>query len=295
MLVPYIAATTLFFVDSRAIVYSARSDDPIFPVTYSHRHPVQFQVEWLNSKLASTVLGCTDEKYVRDQTSQREWYVINEWMYERHSNHRWNLTSPDLIGSTPLPYSKTDITALRLIGLVLRFSDTGSAAIFARSQWLDAASRVVQSSRSLPLDPQQWQLESQKLFNTSLARIQTDVLYMARGRKLDPNISAYELLDDSLVDPCRMIKIHADGSRNVSIIGFAGMLGLALGLWLVTVETGDTVALIWLFRIAKSLVVRLWSLARSAWWMTMGVLSTLWSLVSDAPSWIRFRMFYRTT
>lgn len=99
------------------------------------------------------------------------------------------------------------------MSLALRLSDAAYAVYLAPSSWLDAASRAVRNMQSLPLDSHQWQLECSKLFNIFLARMQTELLHMARGERLHPSVFGYELLNDSLVDSCGMIKIHADGMK----------------------------------------------------------------------------------
>ena len=150
-----------------------------------------------------------------------------------------------------MAYSDQEFTVLQLLCLALRFSDTASAISFVRNKWLDADSRVVdvpEGLMSLPLDPQQWRLEAQKLFNVSLARMQTEITEMTRPRKIQPEKDLLEnFFRNSTVDPCSMIMINADGWRNISVIGFAGMFILAIGLWLVTMVIGETIVLIWLY------------------------------------------------
>lgn len=107
---------------------------------------------------------------------------------------------------------------------------------------------VIEGALSLPLDSQQWRLEVQKIFNISLARMQIEITEMTRTRTFRPEEHLKNFLNKSVADPCPMIKINADGWRNISVVGFAGMLILALGLWVVTMETGDTIVLIWLYQ-----------------------------------------------
>ena len=280
-LIPYNATTSLFFIDDKALTFSAKSDDPIFPAQYAQKMPWQIQPRWLNLYSNRTVLGCTDEKLIRDQTKGREWYVINGDLHDKYSSNSWNITSPGLTGNESLPYSNASLTALRLLGLALKFSDTSSSIKFARSQWLDAASKVVQDHLVLPLAPNQWQVESAKLFNISLARMQTELLYMARGEKLDASHRKLEILDGSLVDPCGMLKIYTDDYKNISVIGFVSMLGMALIIWIVTIETGETIVLVWLFHHAlKPLALLIWaSLYRLKQTITvLGRTSCYWSI-----------------
>ena len=163
------AATSLLLVGRGGVRYYARSNDPIFPATSYSR------TSWLPASknahfgLARTVLGCVDEKYIRDRARNRSWYLLENQL------HNMPPTAND---RNETHYSDEDITALRLLGLSLRYSDTASAVKVASSNWLDAASRVLEYERmlSLPLDPNQWQLESRKLFNVSLARMQMEII-----------------------------------------------------------------------------------------------------------------------
>ena len=208
----------------------------------------QIQPRWRHLNTNRTVLGCTDRRFIRDSKKGREWYVINDRLLDRWSDKSWNITSPDLTGQELLPYTNVSLTALRLLGLALKFSDTSSSIRYARSQWLDAASKVVRDSLVLPLVPNQGQVESAKLFNISLARMQTEIFYIARGDNLDVSRQKLEILDGSVADPCSMLKIHVEGYKNISVIGFVGMLAMAMLIWIVTIQTGDTIVLVWLFQ-----------------------------------------------
>ncbi|KAI4182726.1 MAG: hypothetical protein LQ346_006509, partial [Caloplaca aetnensis] len=233
-LVPPNAATTLILISKGRVRYYAKK----------HR--------WTHLGLARTVLGCVDEKYVRDRDRGHEWYLLEGQLHDTASNQTWNLTAPSLVNGNNTPYSDREFTVLQLLCLALRFSDTASAIGFVRNKWLDADSRVVdfpEGLMSLPLDPHQWRLEAQRLFNVSLARMQIEITEMTRPRSIQPEEDVLEnFFRSSPVDPCAMIMINADGWRNISVIGFASMLLLALGLWLVTMEIGDTIVLIWLYQ-----------------------------------------------
>ena len=149
------------------------------------------------------------------------------------------------------PYSDTDFTALQLLCLALRYSDTASAVKFARSKWLDAASRVLsvpEGLMSLRLDKNQWQLEAQKLLNVSLARMQTEIFGMKRIEKTDPKAYLENYFHNRSTNPCGLIKLHAEGWRNITVVGFVEMIGLALGLWIVTMDVGSTIVLVWLYK-----------------------------------------------
>ena len=269
LVLPY-AATSLFLVGRGDVRYYARSNDPIFPATSYKGSSWLPESENTHFGLARTVLGCVDEKYIRDRATNRNWYLLENQL------HNMPPAPNDKIETH---YSDEDITALRLLGLSLRYSDTASAVTLASSNWLDAASRVLEPERmlSLPLDPNQWQLESRKLFNVSLARMQMEMIEMTRtDRKLYENRwdSLNNLFSNMSVDPCGLIKINAEGWRNISVVGFAGMFGLALGLWIITMDTGETIVLIWLY----------WTVVKPSSFYALGIVRSVRNLATRAFS-----------
>ena len=76
------------------------------------------------------------------------------------------------------------------------------------------------------------------------------------------------LFSNMPVDPCGLIKINAEGWRNISVIGFAGMFGLALGLWLITMEIGETIVLIWFY----------WKIVKPSSFYALGIVHSVWNL-----------------
>ena len=108
--------------------------------------------------------------------------------------------------------------------------------------------QVPEGLMSLPLDTNQWQLEAQKLFNVSLARMQTEIIGMTQAVDKDPKTYLENYFHNRSINPCGLIKLNAEGWQNVSVVGFVGMIGLALGLWIVTMEVGGTIVLVWLYK-----------------------------------------------
>ncbi|KAL8794971.1 MAG: hypothetical protein Q9195_002553 [Heterodermia aff. obscurata] len=252
--VPLSTATTLFLVGTGNIQYYAKSDDPIFPAQHMIHGSWPRENRWSHVGIARTVLGCVDEKIVWDTGRKQEWYLLNGQLHDA-STQTWNITPPAIVNINDAPYSDKDFTALQLLCLALRSSDTASAVMFARNKWLDAASRVVELPErrfSLPLDKNQWQLEAQKLFNVSLARMQIEIIGMTQDVEY-PNYTDSEAMLENYfhirsMNPCGLIKLDAEGWQNISVVGFVGMIGLAVGLWTVTMEVGSTIVLVWLYK-----------------------------------------------
>ena len=260
------ATTTLLFIDNGGIEYSAYSDDPIFPARDMDSDWSHGPRRWRDSGLARTVLGCSDENFIRDTRNGHEWYQLGELLHDRPSDHSWNITSPSLNGTSELPFSDESLTALRLLGLVIQRSNIGQAVESLRHPWLDAASRIIHGRVSLPLDSHQWHLESQKAFNISLAGMQIAIINMAQGKSggdLPPLEGTYNMLNGSLVDPCGMLKVSADGMRNLSVLGLISMLGFALAIWVLTVEVGESIVLVKLFHGCCQPLRQIWDVITS--------------------------------
>ena len=278
------AATTLFFVGRSAVRYYAKSDDPIFPAqSWAHSSQPQ-EPHWSHSGVARTVLGCVDEKYVRDRETENEWYLLNGQLHDTASDHPWNITPPAVVDINETPYSDIDFTALQLLCLALCFSDAASTAKFEiEPDWLEATSRLVpvaEGQMSLPLDPYQWQIEALNLFNLPLARIQNEILKMTQPFDINPGDDLENFFQNKSIDPCRLIKTNASGWRNISVVGLAGMLGLALGLWIISLETGDTIVLVWLYKkTVANLLVPLFAGLHAFWQLVMRGLGWLYDSI----------------
>ena len=209
------AAATLFFVGRGAVRYYAKSDDPIFPAqSLAHSSQPQ-EPHWSHPGVTRTVLGCVDEKYVRDRETKDEWYLVNGQLHDTASDHTWNIAPPAVVDTNETPYTGTDLIALQLLCLALRFSDAASTVNFDfERSWLKATSRLVpvaEGQMSLPLDPHQWQIEAHHLFNISLARMQTEILRMTQPFDINPEGDLENFFQNKSIDPRRSIKTNASG------------------------------------------------------------------------------------
>lgn len=283
------SSTSLFFIRKKSnVLLPAYSADPIFPATTPLEQPWLRDPLWFDLSKGPTVLGCVDEKYIKDSDSGLEWYILAETLHDRNSNNSWDINSSTLKGSTSLPLSNVGITELRLLALILLYSDSANSVHLARRPWLIAASRVVGSLQSLPLEPNQWQVESRNLFNISLARIQSDLWYMGQERKPLLSSDNYDMLENSTADPCGMIKMKTEGMKNISIVDFLAMLGLVLSLWILTMEINETIILFWLFKsIVKPAIFGFFALSGQAWTFLVGSFCGFWyRMVGAVRTWI---------
>lgn len=194
------------------------------------------------------MLGCADAKEIRDSVSGKEWYLLNDQMHEKDSDEQWSLLDGNFSDLRPgpqqQPYPAQALQTLRLLGLSLKFSDTKAAFTYQDPSVLDAQRRVL-LIMSLPLDPEQWKIEARRIFEISLARMQGDILDIARGKGAN-EVSVSNLLGNSNAEICSMIKFQAVGWSNVSLVGFVSLLGLAFVLYLSTIEVGKSILLVWL-------------------------------------------------
>jgi hypothetical protein len=118
-------------------------------------------------------------------------------------------------------------------------------ALQTRGAYLfDATRRIVHGSTSLPLEKDQWKLEMRRLFDMTLIRLKTEMLYIARGTR-----SNLEEVEDRLQkdEPyrglCRKYKFSVKGHKNLSLLGIMTSLFVPLFLGL---ETGGKVPAVWI-------------------------------------------------
>ena len=72
---------------------------------------------------------------------------------------------------------------------------------------------------------EQWKVEAEVLFQTSLARMQVDIFDLARGTYRSAGLSspAVDKLPEKFRGACKMVAFHSEGYKNVSAIGFWGI------------------------------------------------------------------------
>ena len=63
---------------------------------------------WVNTSQRSTVLGCIDEKHVRHQHRDTEWYLVDQQLFDVRSGQQWDFNSEE----TRRLYNNETLTAL---------------------------------------------------------------------------------------------------------------------------------------------------------------------------------------
>jgi hypothetical protein len=159
---PSSASTTIINVISQKIFYEAPSDDPIFPV---HTPATGFPGYYWNLAGPGTIMACMDHIQWRDPSAP--------------SSDPWLPIDQKPPGFTP-PTDPTTRGALEFMLSALNRSHTFGAFSTRTNAALDAQARIA-GFASMPLAPNQWKVEVEKLFATSLARIQMEARNIARG------------------------------------------------------------------------------------------------------------------
>jgi hypothetical protein len=137
--------SAILLINSLSLVYSEKREDPIFPANKT------FNGQWYYaSNYYAQVLACID---------------------------RTTICSPDESVCGSLKYwgglKQRDTEEYRVLSMLyfsLLFSAIGHTVTFRKANGLDATRNLV-GSTSLPLAEEQWKVEVQQLFKTSLARI----------------------------------------------------------------------------------------------------------------------------
>lgn len=210
--------TTVLFIRPMNILYSGPNNDPIFPVNAIDTTPGA-PIIWGNPLQRSSVLGCADVSEIRDI----------------ETGNIWIPKGPDWSWVSSLDKERRNLLTLLMISLWR--SDTFNAVTGRPGSRFDVQSKLV-GSLSQFLDHEQWKLEVRKMFETSLARIQGDVLDIARGAGKDRPYARNALTEDN-ASLCHIIKFQSVGWRNISLLWLITLPTLSFLLWVLTIEVGN--------------------------------------------------------
>lgn len=188
--------------------------DPIFPAKKSVKIPLKdgMMSLWRNNSTRAGVLGCVDDLLICDATGRTCWDNSN------YTSALPVITDPDTRG------------AFYLLKIALDDSSASKAILFRAASALNA-SRKLNSFYSMRLAEKQWEVESEIIFRTSLARMQVNVLDFARGTYAHyPEVQNRAV--DEVSSACAMVKFQTTGYTNVSTAGFWGLNALCIVLFL---------------------------------------------------------------
>ena len=224
---------SILFISSQRNFHTTQRTDPIFPAVYPKNftlagHTVAL---WYNNNTRAGVLGCVDYKRICDFSGTTCWDNSN---FTRASE------------PPPGQQASEAQNAYQLLVLSLGSSQAYGSIQYRGGSGLNAQSKAGQFT-SLPLALEQWKVEAEALFQTSLVRMQITIFDIARGTYAnEPGFS------DGLLPAyrgiCSMVKFKSVGWRNVSFWGFWGILALAFCLVVASRRSNEGVLYIEVFR-----------------------------------------------
>lgn len=232
------SSVTIFFINAKRLKYVQLNDDPIFPALPYSISNQTFYGQTLNR---STVLGCADK-----------WEILNPTTGEIFYPDQFpiNLTILDSLGWN---HSSLRNSALMIMNAIKNSRRYVTGPLIAGSRF--AAQRQIILFYSAPLEREQWKVETRKMFQTHLARVQLEILSAAQGRgynlpyandmswKMAPNGTGKRMFNT-----CGKVKFKLQGYKNINLFGLVSLLVIAFLLWFLTLQIENTVMAVWLHR-----------------------------------------------
>jgi len=173
------------------------SQDPIFPA--EHENNNQPTTYWINNLTRSTVLGVVEERFVRDDWTGEIWSLQN-------------------LGSMSESTFKSLGSAVPYLNAALSTSRVLNALQFREGQSL-LAQNMISGFISVPLAAEQWKVEARRIFETTLALLQFDILDIAQGTFAE--IEGYVQIGKMWsAESCHIVKFNADGPKKCFHVWF---------------------------------------------------------------------------
>jgi len=234
--------TKIFLVSSTEL-YSAPSDDPIFPAV-PIRLRSSFGTMYWNDLKRHTILACTNSIVLRHPRSGAVWYPYfssdGELIHSKWQN-------PPVVSS------------IAMLNFSVQIPDHFPGKYGLKDLFEVHKQKTVVTVA--PLAREQWKVEARRLFSIKLARLQLDVAGIAQGLGRDL-AGAHNILDEAgFGDACKDVKIQAQGWKNISVAGLIGFLMLAAAIVLSTINIKGTVAVVRLGKLLYS--IALWIMRKT--------------------------------
>jgi hypothetical protein len=141
------------------------------------------------------------------------------------------------LGAIPNPGNE-DSYMRAMLYFSLLTSSIDRPLAYLGTQALDAQSKLVGTS-SLPLADEQWKVEIQKLFETSLARTQITARNLARGNPEGSFPGQKDLMDPRWKGMCSRYKFRSVGYKNISVSRFFGFFFVGLIFLVLSISAGS--------------------------------------------------------
>ena len=216
---------TLISIFPYSIVYLEPSNDPIFHATV--RHEFNGWTIWTRPNRLASTLACVDESEVCFRNREFCWRSMQDAF-------RW------LFGNVP------DISE-SMLNVILLFTGLERSTIYEQLVDNDAEALQVRSLLShsgISMKTGDWRLESEGFYQSSLARLQNEVINIANGAFHDVpwTHNVLETLNNSIFDwsgVCDMVSVTAPGLKSVSLRGVLSVLANSLLIIIVSINPDD--------------------------------------------------------
>jgi hypothetical protein len=251
----------MFFLNSYGVKYSQSRTDPFFPTDSSLvAHEGNASMTFFNRvSTNATVLGCADYYELCFPHQTACYHFAGPTAHEKSLNESIPANSPSAEqGQEDLNANKLfQAIAFVLLGIYV-LADSSNTIGYLGNQGLDVWTKGAFETLALGLPDPQWEAEAQNIFNASLARLQLNVVDLARGFRVPSNAPQYNALDDEGMRAqygaaCDIIKIEGVGWKNISFFWFVTLLTLSVVLSVGTIEIGDSLVLEHVLRTARKL------------------------------------------
>lgn len=209
---PTDSTLTIMFVSSMHIYHPTPSLDPIFHAQEPRYFKELRKPLYYNSDPRARALACVDKSEVCSPDGKICWPMTSP--------------VPDKVPSTP---------AYWLMKWSLENSNIYDSIKWRLGSALLAQESIAQSL-SIPLPPNQWQIEAEQLFATSLARIQFDALGIATGE--DRHRPGYIDVtpDEAKGRLCGLYKFKTADYTNINLLAFIGLILLAIAILILSLN-----------------------------------------------------------
>lgn len=224
--------TLVFIASDTEIPHSHPRSDPVFPAdvkidldTEDRWFRGNISTAWIYNSTRAGVMACAESFRICSPSHAQCWGKKDIRENFSRNGRAAGVSRHSTVPSSGL--SKLQRQAFYLTTAALKYSTAFDAMRYRRGQFLDA-NRHIGAASVLKLPKEQWKVEAQKLFNTSLARMQLDLHDLAWGKYADYEY-VFNDVPDEFQDAHRLLIFPRQGYRNVD------------GLWLVTINVACVV------------------------------------------------------
>lgn len=204
---------TLLFVTALHILYTKRSNDPVFPADKPYRFPGDELDYYYNSEPKARAFACIDETLFCAPSGSPCWHAAD-----------------------PVSSERIDSSAYWFMKYSLQKSNIYDSIKLRLGGGLLAQQRVGQS-RSRPLPDNHWQLEAEQLFKTSLARAQFDAWSIASAEDHDNPTYTDTIPTEAQGQMCNLFKFQTSRYINVRIWPFVCLMLVLPTVLVLSIQT----------------------------------------------------------